>query len=138
MARTTERWLGLYAGAVSLLLVGAAPLAASAASLMPPCLFRSVTGLPCPTCGATHAVVALSRLDWSTALAANPLATIGALALLLSGLAAGTAALLGHPLREPRWGPRLRWPILLLVLLNWVWVLAHSACLRSPFSQTIP
>jgi Protein of unknown function (DUF2752) len=134
MARTSDRWLGLYAGAVSLLLAGAAPLAGSAASLMPTCLFRSVTGLPCPTCGATHAVVALSRLDWSGALAANPLATIGALALLLGGLAAGTAALLGHPFREPRWGPRLRWPVLLLVLLNWVWVLAHSAGPRFPFS----
>src|SRR5215470_7844276 len=117
MARaSSDRWLGLYAGAVSLLLVGAAPLAASAASLMPPCLFRSVTGLPCPTCGTTHALLALSRLDWSGALMANPLATIGAIALILGGLAAGTAALAGHPVREPRWGPRLRWSALLLVL----------------------
>lgn len=134
MARTSDRWLGIYAGAVSLMLVGAAPLAASAASLMPPCPFRSVTGFPCPACGATHAVVALSRLDGSGALAANPLVTIGALALILGGLAAGTAALLRRPLREPRWTPLWRWSALLLVLLNWVWVLAHSAGPRFLFS----
>ena len=135
MARTSDRWLGIYSGAVSLLLVGAAPMAASAASLMPPCPFRTVTGLPCPTCGATHAVVALSRLDWGGAFAANPLVTIVALALILGGLAAGTAALLGRPLREPRWGPVSRWSAVLLVLLNWVWVLAHSAGPRFPFSN---
>lgn len=127
MARASDRWIGIYAGAVSVMLVGAAPMAASAASLMPPCPFRSVTGLPCPTCGATHAVVALSRLNWGGALAANPLVTIGACALILGGLAAGTAALLGRPLREPSWGPVSRWSAILLVLLNWVWVLAHWA-----------
>lgn len=133
MACALDRWLGLYAGAVSLVLIGAAPLSASAASLMPPCPFRSVTGLPCPTCGATHAVVALSRLDWMGALAANPLATIGVVALLLGGLAAGIAALLGRPLREPRWSPRLRWSALLLVIANWLWVLAHTAGPLFPF-----
>src|SRR5262249_1191060 len=133
-ARTADRWLGLYAGAIALLSIGAAPFAASAAALAPPCLFRSVTGLPCPACGARHAVVALSRLDGTGAFAANPLATLGVLAFVLGGLAAGAAALFGRPLREPRWSPRSRWAALLLVLLNWLWILVHTAGSRLPSS----
>ena len=37
------------------------------------CLFHSLTGLDCPGCGMTHAVVALLRLDIRTAFACNAL-----------------------------------------------------------------
>lgn len=37
-----------------------------------PCLFHLVTGLQCPGCGATRMCLALLRLDFAAAWAANP------------------------------------------------------------------
>ena len=50
---------------------------------IPLCPFKAVTGLPCPGCGMTHAFLALGRLDFAGAWAANPLAfPLAALAAL--------------------------------------------------------
>lgn len=40
------------------------------------CLFKSLSGLPCPTCGSTRAVGCLVHLDVAGAIAMNPLATV--------------------------------------------------------------
>lgn len=55
-------------------------LAAVALPWRPPtlCLLRAVTGLPCPACGGTTAMVALGRADLLAALQASPLVTLGA------------------------------------------------------------
>jgi hypothetical protein len=56
------------------------------------CAFRAITGMPCPTCGATRAVLALLQGEWYAALRFNPLLTvtlIGWLAWLPYGLATG-------------------------------------------------
>ena len=36
------------------------------------CLFRAVTGHPCPGCGMTHALIALACGDWRAAWQFNP------------------------------------------------------------------
>ena len=38
-----------------------------------PCVFNLITGLLCPGCGNTRAVLCLSRLDFSGALSYNPM-----------------------------------------------------------------
>lgn len=38
-----------------------------------PCPFRLITGWKCPGCGVTHMCVALLRLDFKAAFAANPI-----------------------------------------------------------------
>lgn len=122
--RASERALGLYWGAVAAASIGLAPFASRAAELAPACLFRSLTGLPCPTCGATRAVLALSRLDLSGALAFNPLAAVAVIAFLAGGLIAGAAALAGRPVREPvRYGPAVRLALLAAAAANWIWLL---------------
>lgn len=42
------------------------------------CVLRAVTGVPCPFCGGTTAMVHLGRADLSGALRASPLAVLGA------------------------------------------------------------
>ncbi len=57
----------------------AAALVVSAAfdvpALLPrsPCIFRNVTGLPCPGCGMTRGFTAMSRGQFEAAVRANPL-----------------------------------------------------------------
>lgn len=115
-----DRQLGLLWGSVALVLLGAAPLVAGPAgaalgAALPPCAFKTLTGLPCAGCGTTRAVLALARLDVAGAFLLNPLATAAALFVLLGGLLAGLLALLGRGVREPA-----RWP-------GWARLLAAGA-----------
>lgn len=74
---------------VGLRLVGLAALAVLAAAVHGPdrglpCLLRALTGAPCPFCGSTTAAVAVGELRPLAALAASPLAILGAGALAFS------------------------------------------------------
>lgn len=121
-----DRRLSLTWGALALTAVLLAPLATDLAPLLPGCLFRELTGLPCPTCGATRAALALTRLDLAGAIAFNPLATLGALVFILGGAAAAGGSLAGRPLREPPLaGPALRWAAVVALAANWAWILLH-------------
>ncbi len=40
--------------------------------IIPPCLFRQITGIPCPACGATHSGYYLSHLQIIPAFLINP------------------------------------------------------------------
>src|SRR5687768_4357832 len=91
------------------LVVGGAPLRLLGVALatpgiqLPRCAFKTITGLPCPTCGVTRTVIALSRGDLAGALFLTPLAAIAGVAALLYLLYA--AAVLA--LRLPRLRPTL-------------------------------
>jgi len=47
------------------------------------CLFKKVTGIPCPSCGATHSIVSLIHGDISGAVMENPLGILLASCLLV-------------------------------------------------------
>lgn len=47
------------------------------------CLFRRLTGLPCPSCGTTRSVLSIYHLHFSEALYYNPIGFILALGLFL-------------------------------------------------------
>jgi hypothetical protein len=109
----------LAAAAVGLLRLDRLPLTL--------CVFKGLTGLPCPTCGSTRTLGRLFALDFAGAWSQNPLATLGAVAVAAWGLA--DLALL--PRRRalgleiaPRLGPALRWGALVLFLANWVYLIA--------------
>ncbi len=69
---------GIIYGGVALSMLGAGRLL-PVLSLAPQCMFRKLTGLPCPTCGATRSVVHLAQGDISAAFMMNPLAAGGVL-----------------------------------------------------------
>ncbi|MDZ4168424.1 MAG: DUF2752 domain-containing protein [Coriobacteriia bacterium] len=116
-ASAVERWLPV-AGWVALL-GGAALIVSGWDRLVPPCLFREITGLYCPGCGSGRALLALSRFDLTAALSANPLVTLG-LPLILAGLAIETADSWGLVRRRSRFAKMLPLAVLIVVCAFWV------------------
>ncbi len=121
-----------------LLLLAAVPAVGLAARLVsrleiPLCAFRGLTGLPCPFCGGTRVVAALSRLEFAQSLALNPLvflmswAALIWLVVLLVGR--GSGSLVWPPSAVAGTGftalsTRYERLALLVVLANWAYVLA--------------
>lgn len=93
----------------------------------PECNFRNLTGWPCPTCGATRAVLSLTRGDLSSALHWNPLVTLGLGLCAVYLLYAAVVIMLRLPrwrpsAPEPPWPNVLRIGIAALFLLNWAYL----------------
>ena len=89
------------------------------------CLFRAVTGVPCLTCGATRALGELVAGDVAGAFAMNPLATLGAFALVPWGI--GDLALMtrGRALSlevAPGGARALRMAAFVAVMANWAYL----------------
>ena len=120
--------LWLLVGGASLCLLGVA--LATPGIQLPRCVFKTLTGLPCPTCGVTRTVIALSRGDVDRALSLNPLAALACGAALLYLLYAAAVLLL----RLPRFRPtvsaagarRVRIGAVAALSLNWLWLIVHG------------
>jgi hypothetical protein len=121
--------LGLAAAALGLLAAAAAlPLDAPPLSLFA-CPVKAATGLPCLTCGCTHAFHHFVRGEFAQAFLASPLglllaaacaAHVAITALRLLGLEWSPAA--------PRVSPRLaRWAVGVALAANWAFLALRGA-----------
>jgi hypothetical protein len=94
----------------------------------PECPFLSVTGLPCATCGMTHAFVALAHGDLAAAWAASPLGALLAGGAWLYAVADAGRVLLGLP--GPRVPPRAQRALAVAAVsaaaANWAWMLLRA------------
>ncbi len=93
------------------------------------CPLREITGIPCPTCYGTRALLAAASGRWLTALRFNPLVGAGGIGLLAYlPWAVGTVA--GgwpRPSVSSRTATRVAWFGGGLVLANWIYlVVAHG------------
>ena len=91
------------------------------------CPAKALLGIPCATCGMTHAFVALAHGDLGAALAASPLGALLAAGAWVYALADAARLVAGRPL--PRMSDRL-WRAAALagaaaLLANWAWLLAQ-------------
>lgn len=95
--------------------------------LLPPCVFRGVTGLSCPTCGSTRALLYLAGGDLSVALSLNPLLVM--IVLTVIAWMVGDIVQLLLPSRVPSIvltrteGTAIRVLAILLFLGNWAFLL---------------
>jgi hypothetical protein len=92
------------------------------------CPLKGLAGIPCATCGMTHAFVALAYGRLAAAWAASPLGAIVAACAWLFALADGARLAAGAPFPEP--APRV-WRVgvaagLVAVLVNWAWLLVRE------------
>jgi hypothetical protein len=88
------------------------------------CLFKRLTGLPCPTCGSGRAILALLRGQVMQAWLYNPLVfTLGAAAALALAVRIATGKSPKIELSQPL--KRLFWVALALaVAANWIYLIA--------------
>ncbi len=94
------------------------------------CLFKEVTGIPCPSCGTTRSLIALINGNIKDSLLINPFGPMMALALLIIPLWIVVDNLRRSDsfYRCYAWTERLlstnKWisiPAIIIVALNWFW-----------------
>ena len=112
-------WLAAAVSAVAL-----RPVWLALAPFLRPCVFRSLTEIPCPTCGTTRAAEAFLDGNFVTAFSANPFAAaagllfvVGAPLAVIWALARFPVPVLSKPI--PVW---LRFGVIVVVLANWIYV----------------
>ncbi len=93
---------------------------------LPQCIFHTLLGIPCVTCGSTHAALAFSHGDFSGAWRFNPLATLSYFAVAIYDV----YALLVLVRRRPRFRLAISRHYLVplisgAALLNWIYLLRH-------------
>ena len=92
-------------------------------------MIKQVTGIPCPSCGTTRAVVALFHGNLFQSLRWNPFGVIVAVIMVVSPLWIGYDLLRGSDSLFRVYGATERalsnlWPAILLgglVIANWIW-----------------
>lgn len=119
------------AGAAALLAAFALPLDGPPLSLLS-CPLRAATGIPCLSCGATHAFHFAARLRPLEALEANPLAALAA--ALLAAHIVWTLLRIGGlpyapqaPALSPAAARAVRLGVVAALIANWAFVLARGA-----------
>lgn len=123
-----ERQLAWLWGIVTVCSLLLRPFWLALAPLVPACPFRSITGIPCPTCGTTHAALALLNGHVGDAFSANPLAALAGLAFVTGGLIAPVWAAFNWPVPEipsplPGWS---RAAIVAVLLAGWAYLIARG------------
>lgn len=94
---------------------------------LPVCAWHQLTGLPCPTCGATRCVRFLTQGAWQAALLINPFVFFAISAGVIYDIYAVVVLVLRLPRlrfdRIPAWtGNFIRYGFLLTLALNWAWL----------------
>lgn len=111
-----ERQLALLWLAAAVSAIVLRPLWLAAAPHLHACVFRSLTGIPCPSCGTTRAATAFLQGDLMTAFINNPLAAL-----------VGLLFVVGAPIAVI-W-TTARWPVPSLANPLPLWVRIGAVCL---------
>lgn len=113
LGRAAVGLVGVGAGLVALDLVGV-PL--------PPCPFRTLTGVPCPGCGTTRLAAAVASGDVGGALATDAPGLLALVALAAIAAGFGIARLRGRP--SPIWLRSAAVPVVLALLAGAHWIVS--------------
>jgi hypothetical protein len=118
--------LGIIFGVITVVGLFVMRLASTYIMRLPPCTFHSITGIPCPSCGATRSAILLAQGELITSLKMNPLFSLLYISVLLWGLVSFILLFVRKKLSialnylEAR---IIRWGVLVIVLLNWIYLI---------------
>jgi len=90
-----------------------------------PCVFKAITGCPCPTCGSTRMVASLINLDILSAFVWNPLLFLGGIAFIAWGGYGFYMLFSGKKIQvifTKKEGLLLRLGLITLFILNWIYL----------------
>ena len=93
------------------------------------CMFRNVTGIPCPSCGSTRSVLAILKGEWQGAMLLNPLGYAVAAGLIAVPIWIAVDLVTGNRSLHRAWKGLerligIQWVALILIALialNWIW-----------------
>jgi hypothetical protein len=94
------------------------------------CLFRLVTGIPCPACGSTRATLLLFHGDFAGSFLLNPFGILTNIIILLSiawmmrDIVRNDDTFL--PFLKRDWDNRAKIVLTLIVTINWIWNIAKG------------
>lgn len=116
---------GLIYGGIALLALAAGRFLPVLA-LAPSCVFKGLSGIPCPTCGSTRSIVHLSHGHIFDSLIMNPLVSLCAIAAVLSFAYSLVTLMFDLPrfglVLSEREKDSVRVGAVLLVLANWAYL----------------
>lgn len=124
--KKSELQVGLYYIIIGIFGFGIAHLLKDLQRLIPPCMFRYFTGIPCPACGGSRTGIMLSHFQIWDALTLNPLFFILFVALAVWGINTIIGLLMGRNIVVYLSNAErqvLRWVILLAIPINWLYLI---------------
>ena len=116
-------------GAIAIVAISAAGLIKSYLGLLPACTFHRLFGIPCPTCGGTRSLAALSGLNIGDSFFYNPLVMSGILGLILFSLAYCLGIIFKKRAQitllilEKR---LIRYTIIFTIIANWAYLILYK------------
>ncbi len=122
-----ERQLALLWLAAAVSAIVLRPLWLTAAPHLGSCIFRSLTGIPCPSCGTTRAATAFLQGDLMTAFINNPLAALAGLLFVVGAPIAviWTTARMPVPSLPNPLPPWVRIGAVFLIAANWLYLIVR-------------
>lgn len=89
------------------------------------CLFKDITGIPCPACGSTRATILLFKGEVLQSILMNPLALVTNFGILVSMLWLIYEIITGRNefmnFIKKDWSTRYKVLIAVIIIINWIW-----------------
>ena len=93
------------------------------------CFIKHLTNIPCPSCGSTRSIISLTKGDFIGALNINPIGYLVALIMLVAPvwvladtiMNKNTLFDLFQKIETLLKRPMIAIPLILLVIINWIW-----------------
>ncbi len=99
------------------------------ASLLPPCIFKTMTGIPCLTCGGTRCVLSIGHLDIAGSFLSNPLIFLTLAGLVIFSILVLTGLAFKRRLEInllPKEKIVLRYAVIGLIAVNWAFLIIQA------------
>lgn len=94
------------------------------------CIFKNITGFPCPSCGSTRATLLLFHGEFGKSIFINPFGIITNLLILLSIVWMVMDIIKSRDtflqFLKKTWDFRIQLLVLLIVVANWIWNIAKG------------